>query len=160
MDGKGGDEQESEQEERIAELRNELYDKLEALPSYGRKESGYIVYEGENGEVLVSDLITGKKMSLFDGVRLGKGKDGNAYIIGGQFGIDKTSKILEVLHTHPDKSTARFSGGKGGDVWFSETFKFDISLSYKNQVRLYQPTGNVNLNRPSRIKDASGIQIR
>ena len=145
-------------QKRRDEIRSELYDQLEGLSSYGDRESGFILYEGENGEILVSDLITGKRNMLFDEVRLGV-KDGNGYISKGQFGVDRTSKIIEVLHTHPDHSTASFSGGKFGDVWFSEKFNFDISLSYKGQRRIYQPTGNVNLSRPRKIKSYNGERL-
>lgn len=118
----------------IGGIRSELYDQLEGLSNYGRRESGFIIYEGENGEALASDLITGKRNSLFDGVKLGAK---NGYIIKGQFGIEKTSKILEVLHTHPDHSGPRFSGGEFGDVWFAERFNFNVSLSYKGERRIY-----------------------
>lgn len=147
------------QKAKLTHMRKILYDTLERSDNYGTREEGYIIYEGDNGELLSTNKLVGERSSLIQGLKFGVAENGDGYIMGGQLGLDKAYKMIEVLHTHPDGSSSRFSGGEGGDVWFAEKFNTNVSVSYHNRRRFYEPRGDVNLESPRSIRERSGSQL-
>ena len=96
---------------------------------------------------------------IIEGLRFGTTSDGKGVILKDQLGLTKNYYLIEIVHTHPDHSARRFSGGEGGDVWFAERFNVSVSLSYDNKRFLYKPRGDVNLSNPRYIPERGGIKL-
>lgn len=126
------------------------------LPKNARKESGFLLYDKGNGNVGISDMLPGGPHAL-DPFSLKPTSDGQYLTVSGKYGIDGEYPVLELMHSHPPASTARFSGGKGtGDVYMAESLNINMSVVHGNQLRLYEPQG---LDISRKFKETSGTLI-
>ena len=110
------------------------------LPQHARFESGYILYEREDGSIGISERLSGSSHSLdpFSIASLG----GRTVTIKGTHGVDGYYPVLEIVHTHPPQSTHLHSGGHGaGDIYVAESLGVAVSVVHDNEIRLYNPQG-------------------
>lgn len=110
------------------------------LPQHARFESGYILFEREDGSIGISERLSGSSHSLdpFSIARL----EGRTVTIKGQHGADGYYPILELIHTHPPHSSHMHSGGHGkGDIYVAESLGINVSVVHNNEIRLYSPRG-------------------
>ncbi|HEY7885076.1 MAG TPA: hypothetical protein VIC08_09040 [Cellvibrionaceae bacterium] len=110
------------------------------LPRDARHESGFLLYERNDGSIGISEKISGDARSLAP-IRLAN-LAGRTVTIKGVHGVDGNYPMLEIVHTHPPHSTHLHSGGQGeGDVYVAESLGINVSVVHDNAVHLYQPKG-------------------
>lgn len=110
------------------------------LPQHARFESGYILFEREDGSIGISERLSGTSHSL-DPFSIGK-LDGRTVTIKDTHGVDGYYPVLEIVHTHPPDSTYLHSGGhSAGDIYVAESLGVAVSVVHDNEVRLYNPQG-------------------
>lgn len=134
-------------DQKLSEARLKAFKILRDLPTFGRRESGIILFETAQGEVVLGDIINGNARHLYDPkIKLGRlaGDDKLVAVADApDHGLTKRLRVREIVHSHTNQHAARPSGvscnskGCGGDVLFSEYFDINISTIRKNEGRLY-----------------------
>jgi hypothetical protein len=98
-----------------------------------KNEWGSIIYE-KDGRLFLTDPLEGTPDSV--PFRLAVDKEGVLYTRDGY-------KVMEVTHTHVNSidgyKFSRSSRGDLGDVGLAEKYNVNITLRFKNTIRIYEP---------------------
>ncbi len=133
--------------QKLSVARLKAFKILRELPTFGRRESGIILFETAQGEIVLGDIINGNARHLYNPkIKLGRlaGDDKLVAVADApDHGLTERLRVREIVHSHTNHHTARPSGvscnsnGCGGDVLYSEFFDINISTIRKNEGRLY-----------------------
>ncbi|MEP1743239.1 MAG: hypothetical protein ABJI60_02700 [Kangiellaceae bacterium] len=152
-------------DQKLSEARLKAFKILRELPTFGRRESGIILFETAQGEVILGDIINGNARHLYDPkIKFGRlaGDDKLIAVADApDHGLTERLRVREIVHSHTNQHAARPSGvscnskGCGGDVLYSEYFNINISTIRKNEGRLYS---HKNIDQEDRSFDYRSLQ--